>query len=234
MNIGLRVVGVLLVATSVALAEMRTWTFEQSGKTLRAEVVGFVGDTVSLRPEGGQTVSVRINYLTESDRAYLKTERASQWKNVEVISLDGVLSAGLYKKCTVSGGGVKGEILLRELPPAVEAVLDGRSRQTAQISNLTAQVEADKAALEDAKAGAPPKTSGNRYVRRVNSAQRAPVTKASGDLKVSQMKLAQLQKSFEESVKKTKDQTMVKMRNTGAVYQRLPVWECSGPGRPPE
>jgi hypothetical protein len=234
MNTGLRVIGLLLTITGVAVAEMRTWTFEQSGNTMRAEVVGFVGDTVTLKRDDGHTVSVRISYLAESDQAFLKTERAKQWKNIEVISLDGVQSAGQYKKCTVSGSGVKGEILIKDLPPAVEAVLKNRSQTTVQISNLTAQVETDKAALDEAKASVPPKTSGNRVVRRANSTQRAPLTKASGDLKLSEMKLAEAQKSYQESVNKTKDQTMVKMRNTGLVYQRLSVWECSDPRKKTE
>ena len=234
MNAGLRVIGLLLMATSIAVAEMRTWTFEQSGKTIQADLVGFAGDTVSLRRDDGHTVSVRIAYLTEGDRAYVNAERAKQWKDVEVLSLSGAASAGLYKKCSVSGNGVKGEILISQLPPTVEAVLNNRNQQSAQISNVTAQVEADKAALEEAKAAAPPKTSGKRLVRRANSTQRASVTKASGDLKLSQMKLAELQKSYQESVKKTKDQTMLKMRNTGVVYQRLPVWECADPRKPPE
>lgn len=233
MNTGLRVIGLLLLATSVALAEMRTWTFEQSGNTMRAEVIGFAGDTVSLKRGDGKTVSVRISYLSESDRAYLKTERAKQWKDVELISLSGVASGGLYKRCNASGSGVKGEILVRDLPPAVEAVLNKRSEQTAQISNLTARVEADKAALHDAKATAPPKASGDWRIRRVNAAERAPITKASGELKLSQMHLAEAQKSYDQSVRNTKAQTMVKMRNTGLVYQQLSVWECADPRKPP-
>jgi hypothetical protein len=232
MNTGARVIALLLILTRVAVADMRTWTFEQSGNTLRAEVAGFSGDTVSLKREDGKTVSVRISYLSEGDRAYLKTERAKQWKQVELISLNGTSSGGPYKRCTASGSGIKGEVLLRNLPPSVEAVLNKRSEQTTQISNLTARVEADKQALEQAKASSPSKASGNRSVRRVNAAQRAPLTKASGDLKLSEMQLREAQKSYEEALKKTKDQTTVKMRNTGLVYERLPVWECSDPRKP--
>jgi hypothetical protein len=232
MNTGFHVLGLLLMATGAALAELRTWTFEQSGSTMRAEVVGFTGDTVSLRRDDGHIVSVRTSYFVEKDRAYLNSKRAKQWKAVEIISLDGLTSSGLYKKCTVSGGGLKGEVLIKDIPPSVETVLNGRSQYTAQISNLTAQVESDKAALDDANATAPPKVSGNRAVRRVNSIQRAPVTKASGDLKLSQMKLAEAQKSFQQSVKNTSLQTTIKMRNTGLVYQNLQVWECADPRRP--
>jgi hypothetical protein len=41
--------------------------------------------------------------------------------------------------------------------------------------------------------------------------------------------LAELQKSYDDYLKKTKDQTTVKMRNTGVVYKGLPVWECFDP-----
>jgi hypothetical protein len=227
------VVGLLLFS-SIAMAEMRTWTFEQSGNTVRAEVVGFKGDTVSLRRDDGQTVSVRISYLTESDRTYLTSERARQWNEVEIVSLDGVLSAGAYKKCTVRGSDLKGEILITHLPAAVETILNSRNQQTTQISNLTAQVEADKSALDAAKGTSPQRATGNRIIRQVNAAQRAPVTKASGELRLSQSRLAEARKSYQESMKKTKDQTTVRLRKTAGMYQRLPIWECADPRAPSE
>jgi len=212
---------------------MRTWTFEQSGKTIRGEVAGFTGDAVNLKRDDGKTVSVRIAYFTDSDRAYLTAERAKQWKEVEVVSLNGA-GAGLYKRCSVSGSDVKGEILIGHLPPAVEAILDNRNQQTLQISNLTAQIEDQKSALQAANAAVPKHASGNWVHRRAAAAERASADKASGDLETSRFNLAKLQKAYDDSVKKTKDQTMVKIRNTGVVYQRLPVWECFDPRKAPE
>ena len=102
-------IGLLLAAAAVAAAETRTWTFEQSGKTMQAEVAGFSGEAVNLKRADGETVSVPIAYLTESDRDYLAAERTKQWKQIEVIKLDTAGSGGRYKKCTVRGSGVNGE-----------------------------------------------------------------------------------------------------------------------------
>ena len=225
MNIGLRVIGLLLVWTTVAAAEMRTWTFEQSGTTMRGEVVGFTGDTVTLKRDNGKTVSVRITYLAEGDRAYLTAERAKQWKKVEVVSFNGV-AGGPYRICSVKGGDAKGEILISHLPAAVEAILNSRSQQTVQISNATAQVESQKTALQDENAAIASGTPANRAYRHAVAAERAQANQDSKDLKASQANLAKLQKAYDDSVKKTKDQAMVKMRNTGVVFTGLAVWEC--------
>ena len=69
------VIGLLLVATVVAAAETRTWTFEKSGKTVRGEVVGFDGNSVILKLPEGKTFSVVISYLIESDRDHLSAKR---------------------------------------------------------------------------------------------------------------------------------------------------------------
>ena len=108
MNTGLRMIGLLVTATAVAVAEMRTWTFEESGKTVQGEVLGFAGTAVTLKGADGKTFSVPIAYLTESNRTYLAAERAKQWKEVEVFKLEGEESGGRYKKCTVHGQGVNG------------------------------------------------------------------------------------------------------------------------------
>ena len=55
MNSGFRVIGVLLAATAVAVGETRTWTFEESGKTVHGEVIGFTGAAVTLRGADGKT-----------------------------------------------------------------------------------------------------------------------------------------------------------------------------------
>ena len=225
MSIGLRLIGLLLVAAGTARAEVRTWTFEQSGTTLRAQVAGFTGDAVELRREDGKTVSVRIAYLTQSDRAYLTAERARQTKDAEFVSLDEFAPAP-YKKCSVRGG-VSGDILVRALPSAVEAILNARSQRTLQISNLTAQVESQKQAAQEAKAAASKATAnGKRVPRRVMTAERANADIAAGDLETSRLKLAKLQKDYQASVDQAKAQMTVKMRNTGIVYKGLPVWEC--------
>jgi hypothetical protein len=224
MNTGLRVVGLLLTATAVAGAEMRTWTFEESGKTVQGEVVGFAGDAVTLKRADGKTFSVPIAYLDPSDRAYLMAERAKQWKEVEVVKLEG--EEGRYKKCTVHGPGVNGEILVQRLPAAVEAVLNARNQQAAPILVLSNRINFDTQAAQQAKASVPAGASlHGRYGQAVR-VERAEVKLANQDLKSARTNLAQLQKSYDDSVKKTKDQTTVKMKNTGVIYKNLAVWEC--------
>ena len=65
----------LLAATTVAVAEMRTWTFEKSGKTVQGEVAGFEANSVLLKVPEGKTFSVTISYLIKSDRDYLVAKR---------------------------------------------------------------------------------------------------------------------------------------------------------------
>jgi hypothetical protein len=233
MNIAPRAMGLLLVLASAAMAEVRTWTFEKPGTNIQAEVAGFTGDAVTLKRVDGKTVSVRISYLSASDRAYLIAERVKQWKQAEIVSFNGAASGSLYRRYAVRGKDVPGEVLISHLPPAVEAILNDRSRQSAQISNLTAQIEAQKGVVHEANAAAPKHAPGKRVPKRVLTAERAQADTASGDLTTLQFNLATLQRSYDESVKKTKDQTVVRMRNTGVVYQRLPVWECLGRGKPP-
>jgi len=234
MNTGLRMMGLLLVVTGVAAAEMRTWTFEQSGKTMQGEAVGFTGDAVTLRQADGKTVSVRIAYLVKDDRVYLAAERAKQWKQVEVVKLEGAESAGRYKKCSVRGTGVNGEVFIELLPSAVEALLNDRNQQATQIADLTSQIGTQSQAVQQAKASIPTGASGNRAYRYAVRAEQAQVNLEAKDLKTAQANLAQLQKAYDDSVKKTKDQAMVKMRNTGVVYKGLAVWECFDPRKPPE
>ena len=140
MNGGLRMIGLLLTATAVAGAEMRTWTFEESGKTVQGEVLGFTGDAVTLKRLDGKTFSVPVAYLTETDRVFLVAERAKQWKEVEVLKLEGEESSGRYKKCTAHGQGVNGEVLVQRLPAAVEAVLNARNQQAAPILVLSNRI----------------------------------------------------------------------------------------------
>lgn len=232
MNTELRVLGLLLAATAMALAETRTWTFEQSGKTVQADVVAIEGDTVMLRGTDGKTNSIRIAYLTASDRAFLAAERAKQWKEVEVVQLKVGESEGHYDKCIVQGKEVKGEILIARLPSSVEAILNARNQQAVQITNLSVQIQNQNLAVQQANAALPAGTSGSRAYRQAVAAERAQVNLASKQLKEKRASLAKLQKSYDDTLKKTRSQTVVKMRNTGVALKGLPVWECYDPRRP--
>ena len=160
MNIGLRVIGLLVAATAVAVAEMRTWTFEASGKTVQGEVLGFAGTAVTLKDADGKTFSVPIAYLTESNRTYLAAERAKQWKEVEVFKLEGEESGGRYKRCTVHGQAVNGQVLIQSLPSAVEAILSARNQRAAPIAALSQQINNENQAVKQAKASIPTGSSG--------------------------------------------------------------------------
>ena len=232
MHSGLRIIGILLTATAVAGAEMRTWTFEESGKTIQGEVVGFAGEAVTLKGDDGKTRSVPIAYLTASDRSFLVAERAKQWKEVEVVKLEGDASARRYKKCSVRGQGVGGEILIERLPQSVEAILNARNQQAAPISALTQQIQNENQAVQQAKASIPAGNSGNRAYRRAVGVERAQVNMADNDLKSARTNLASLQQSYDAYVEKTRNQTIVKMRNTGVRYKELAVWECFDPRKP--
>ena len=232
MNTGLGAIGLLLVATTVAAAEMRTWTFEASGKTMQGEVAGFTGDAVTLKGADGKAFSVPIAYLTENDRIYLAGERANQWKQVEVVKLDAATAVGRYKKCTVHGAGANGEIFIERLPASVEAILNKRNQQAAAIAALSGQIKSADRAVQEAKASIPPGASRNRVYRRAYAAERAQLNLEAQDPSKARVNLANLQKSYDDYVQQTKHQTMVKMRNTGVEYKGLPLWECFDARRP--
>jgi hypothetical protein len=232
MNGGIWIIGLLLTATAVAGAEMRTWTFSESGKTVQGEVLGFTGDAVNLKRVDGKTFSVPIAYLTETDRVFLVAARALQWKDVEVLKIEGEESAGRYKKCTVHGQGVNGDILVQRLPAAVEAILNARNQQAAPILVLSNRIKFDTQAAQQAKASVPAGASPyGRYGQAVR-VERAEVKSANQDMKSAKTNLAQLQKSYDDYVEKTRSQTIVKMRNTGVLYKTLAVWECFDPRKP--
>jgi hypothetical protein len=131
------VLAVLLAATTIAVAEMRTWNFK-SGATIEAEIVAFPGpDTVKVKRSDGKEYVLPTAYLASEDRAYLATERAKQWKEVSVDKLLGTAAAGRYKKCAVSGKDAGGNILIALLPASVEAVLNNRKQQEDQIADLS-------------------------------------------------------------------------------------------------
>lgn len=232
MTTALRVIGLVFAATAVAGAETRTWTFEKSGKTVEADVAGFTDNAVTLKEAGGKTVSVPIAYLSKGDQVYLAAEQAKQWKEVEVVKLDASTSLNRYRKCTVRGTGADGETYIERLPASVQSVLEDRNRQAAPIAALTRQIDDQKRAVQEDKAALPPKGPLNRAQRRVAAAQRGQVNVETSDLNGLEVELAQLQKAYDESVEKTKSQTIVRMRNTGTVYKTLPLWQCFDPQKP--
>ena len=234
MKIGLCVIGLLLVATVATAAEVRTWTFEQSGKTVQAELVAFAGDAVILKGADGKTSSVPIAYLSEGDRDYLAAERPKQWKQIEVVKLENAEPPGRYNKCTVRGTALNGEVYLQRLPPAVEAILNNRNAQATQITTLSNRIETENHAVQQAKATLPSSTQANRAYRRTVAAERAQVDQEAKDVKNARTNLSKLQKSYQDYVKKTKEQATVKMRNTGQEHKGLPVWECFDPRKPQE
>jgi hypothetical protein len=145
--------------------------------------------------------------------------------------LDAAL-AGRYKKCTVHGQGVSGEILIQLLPPAVEAILNTRNQQAAPIAALSQQIKNENQAVQQAKASIPTGTSGYGPYRQAVRVERAQANMAAKDLKSARTNLANLQKYYDDYVEKTKSQTMVKMRNTGVLYKSLAIWECFDPRKP--
>jgi len=71
-------VGMLLFATSLSAAEMRTWT-RKNGKEFKSEFVKMEKDQeghniVTLRKPNGNEVTVRLGSLTEDDRKYVRRQ----------------------------------------------------------------------------------------------------------------------------------------------------------------
>jgi hypothetical protein len=232
MKTELRMIGLLLAATSVAMAGMQTWTFEKSGTTMKAEVVGFAGNTVTMKRADGKTFSVPIAYLTESNRVELATQKEKQWKEVEIVKLEGLKSAGRYKKCTVRGMGVNGEVLIQLLPASVEAVLNNQNQQAAQIADLSDRIENRDRAVQRADAVTPVYAGGDASYVDAVMAQRSQVNLAIVDVKQAKEDLVNLQEALTEYIDKTKTARTVKMKNTGFVYRGVPVWECADPRKP--
>jgi len=200
---------------------MRTWDFE-SGATLEAEIVAFPSpDSVQIKRSDGVLATLPAEYLTDADRAYLDAERAKQWKEVSIDKVLGAVSAGRYKKCAVSGKAVGREILVAKLPSQVETVVANRQEQETEIENLNSRITGDSKVAKSANASAT--TSGYRASRNANRAQARLAAQDEAAAKVS---LAKLKADHAEYLKKTKSATTVLMRNTGLVYEGLPVWEC--------
>jgi hypothetical protein len=226
------VVGLLLAAVVVALAEMQTWTFQKSGKTIEGEVIDFAGDAVTMKLPDGKTFTVPIAYLTESNRVTLAAERSKQWKEVEVVRLEGAISAGRYKKCTVKGEGVSGAALIQFLPSPVEAILVNRNQQAARIADLSYRIQNWDRAVRRADAVTPTGAVGDPgYVDAV-MAQRGSVNLAYENLEDAKAALTKFQAAYADYLDTTKAATIVKIRRTGLLYGGEPVWECPDPRKP--
>ncbi len=223
----LSALGLLLAAAAVSVAAMRTWTFEKSGKTIQGEVVGFVGSNmVSLKGADGKTFSVPIAYLTQSNRADLAAERAEQWKEVEVVKLEGTASAGRYKKCSVRVKGEDDVILIDLLPQAVETILRTRNQQAAQIAELRSWIDRNTQGLTQVDIIVQVPDTTPRY-----DTNTVYHLKDFATLKVEEVEtnLAQLQAASADYYTQTKAATTVRMKKTSLVYEGLPVWECFDP-----
>jgi hypothetical protein len=226
MNPRLSVLAVLLASTAFAAAEMRTWNLK-SGATLEAEIVAFPGpDTVKVKRSDGKIFTLSAAYLSASDQAYLRTERAKQWKEVSVDKVFG--PAGRYKKCAVSGKEVSDNILVSRLPFQAEVVLNNRQQQETQIADLTSQIQNDSTVARNASTAA--KSPGNHAYRRANKTQAKLATQDEASAKIT---LEKLKTDYDENVKKTKATTTLLMRNTGVVSEGLPVWECQAAPKHP-
>ncbi len=226
MKIKTGVIGLLVLVTVAGLAQMRTWTFEKSGKTIQGEVVGFSGDVVNLRRADGKIYSVPIAYLTASNRTELVAERAKKWREIEVVKLEGAASGGRYKRCAVQGPDVQGDILIDLLPSTVETVLNNRAQRAARIAQLKSWIDNTTQALGPERAG----------FSNTNMATYDPMTAlvyaqdpARLRLEEAKANLAKLQAAYDDYVAQTKAATVVKMKNTGLIYDGLAVWECFDP-----
>src|ERR1039458_8752292 len=115
----------LLAATIMASAEMRIWTFK-SGATMEAEIVAFPSpDVVKVKRSDGKVYTLPSAYLAAADRTLpVRPHCAKQWKEVSVNKLLGTV--GPYRKCSVSGKDVGGDILIARLPAEAAAVLNNR------------------------------------------------------------------------------------------------------------
>lgn len=230
MKAELRVVGLLLAVTSLAAAEMRTWTFEKNGKTIEGEVVSLSGSAVNLKRPDGKMVSVPIAYLTESNRLDLAAEGAALWKEVEVVKLEGTVSTGgRYKKCAVKGKEVSGTIVIELLPPPVEVILNNRNQQASQIADLADRIENKDRAVARADAVTPTGAGGDAAYVNAVMAQRAQVNLAIVDLAQAKADLAKLETAYADYIDQTRAATIVKVKNTGIVYMGSAVWECFDP-----
>ena len=210
----------LLAGSGIATAEMRTWNLK-SGATIDAEIVSFpTPQTVKIKRADGKVYTLQAAYLTDDDRSFLESERAKEWKEVSLDKIVGSASGGRYKKCSVSGKDVSGQILVTMLPAQVEPILAKRQQQEADIATMNGRIGQDISTTQHASSE--PSTA-SRQDRKM---AKAASTAAKQDESAAKTSLAKLQAEHDDYVKKTKSATTLMMKNTGTVYEGLQVWEC--------
>jgi hypothetical protein len=198
-------IGLLLAAAMVAGGQPLTLTFKETGKTVQGEVVSLDKESVVLKLTDGTTVSARLDYLIESDRAKVAKAFAEQWKEVEVYSMEGTVS--FYKKCVVSWGRGT-EVFIKLLPSAVEAILIKKKDLADQISAMRKSegTYSEKWEGIDGSSGS--------HVHNISPVQKSLII------------------TLNHYNADTRMQRTVDIRNTGLVYQGIPVYECRS--KPPE
>ena len=146
-------------------------------------------------------------------------------KEVEIVKLEGVMCAGRYKKCRVQGK-FTGVILIPLLPAPVEAALNNLNEQEEQIAYLKFWIERANTELRHTAAAV-------HDVNRLLGYPRLYVKQSAYALLAdAQEDLPKRQSAYAENLQKTRPERTVKIRNTGSVYQDLPVWECADPRKP--
>jgi hypothetical protein len=218
---------IVLTFTTGAAGDMRTWNFK-SGATLKAELVAFPSpDSVQVRQSDSKLYTLPASYLSESDQAYLATERAKQWKQVSVDRLLDTPAPGKYWKCAVTGKAVPGTVMVSSLPTQAEAVLKSRRQQELQITNLSSRIQHDSDVAHKANAAA---ARSNRAHRRADKAQ---AKLATADESAAKSNLNKLKADYAANLKTTKPTTTLVMKDTGTKFEGLPVWECQIPNKRP-
>lgn len=66
-----------LILCALSTLQARTWTEAQTGRTLEAEFVKALGDTVVVRGANGSTLQLPLARLSEADQAFVKEHAAA-------------------------------------------------------------------------------------------------------------------------------------------------------------
>ncbi len=222
----------LLWALIAAAAETRPFVLN-SGVKMEGEIISVGTDSVKIKKSAdGKIYTLPLAYLSESNRLDILAIRAQQWPLIEVLRLEGTASAGRYKRCLVHGTNVSDVILIQSLPPSVEAILNSRNQQAAQIAALSDRVENREWTVQRADATTPSTATGDPDYVNYIMAQRARVNLAIVDLNQAKSNLGKMQQAYSDYLDRTRADTILPMKNTGLVYQGLQVWECADPRKP--
>jgi hypothetical protein len=151
---------------------------------------------------------------------------AGQEREVELVKLEGSLSAGRYEKCAVRGGD---EVLIQLLPASVETILNNLGQQAAQIDYLKSWIENGGKALRHAQAVAHDANLANwnnpyaptYYVKESDYAS----------LEDARDELSKLKSAYAEYTATTRKARTVNLKRAGYYGDSL-VWECAPPRRP--